>query len=259
MIVAENRRGQRINARHMDADEAVCPECRDSVIPKRGEIMRAHFAHRPGSACVLASTGESAWHREWKWLLMTSGWDVEVPVGSHRADAVRMGQVVEIQSRPLDRDTVRERGEEYGRGLVWVVKAINSRQIKVNESRREIVGFGNSLVWLSGCGRPVIIDCGARAHLVGEVATRWYEKDDGTMVRYAATQIVESFNRVVLGTSRNFPRLVERLAKRSASFGPSLWGRAPADLWLDRGRRIRADHPLMQLRYAPIITVTEAA
>lgn len=259
MIVAQNRSGHRINALHMDADEAICPECRDSVIPKRGEIMRAHFAHRPGSACVLATTGESVWHREWKWLLMMAGWDVEVTIGGHRADAERMGQVVEIQSRPLDRETVHERADEYGPGLVWIIKAINSRSIKINETRGEVVGFRNSLIWLIGCQRPVIVDCGPRAYLLGEITQRWYENDDGNLVRYAAAQIIESFDRVVLGVSRNFPRLVERLAKRSASFGPSLWDRTPANLWLDKGRRLAPSEPLMELRYAPIVRVRQAA
>ena len=259
MITAENRRGYRINALHMDADHALCPECRDEVIPKRGEIIRPHFAHRPGSACVLANAGESRWHYEWKWLLMNAGWDVEVTIGDHRADAVRMGQVVEIQSRPLDRETVAARCDEYGPGLVWVIKAINSKTIKINESRGEIVGFRNSLIWLMGCGRPVVVDCGPRAYLIGDITQRWYENDDGVMVRYAAAQVIESFDRVVLGVSRQFPRLVERLAKRAASFGPSLWDRAPANLWLDRGRRLGPRHPLMQLRYAPTVTVQEAA
>lgn len=259
MITAENTRGQRINALHMDANDAVCPECRDSVIAKRGEIMRPHFAHKRGSACVMATTGESRWHHEWKWLLVNAGWDVEVPVGSHRADAMRMGQVVEIQSRPLDRETVRERGEEYGPGLVWIVKAINSKTIKVDQSRGTIVGFRNALIWLSGCQRPVIIDYGRRAHLIGEITPRWYENAEGRMVRYASAQIVESFDRVVLGVSRQFPRLVERLAKRAASFGPSSWDKAQANLWLDRGRRLHPGHPLMQLRYTPAATVQEAA
>lgn len=259
MITAENRRGYRINALHMDADEAVCPECRDAVIPKRGEIMRPHFAHRPGSVCVLAHTGESRWHLEWKWLLMHAGWEIEVAVGKHRADAVRMGQVVEIQARPLDRQTVAERGEEYGHGLVWIVKAINSKSMKLNDSRGEIVGFRNSLIWLSGCQRPVIVDHGPRAYLIGDITTRWYENNDGAMVRYASAPIVESFDRVVLGTSRQFPRLIERLAKRAASFGPASWDRAPANLWLDRGRRLMPHHPLMRLRYAPFVTVQEAA
>ena len=259
MIIANGPDGRRINARHKESSDAHCPECGDGLIAKVGEIVRPHFAHHPGSVCVLADRSESAWHHEWKWLLMNAGWDVEVPIGSHRADAVRMGQVVEIQSRPLDRGTVAERGDEYGRGLVWVVKAINSKRVEVDESRGEIVAFKNALIWLREIDRPIIIDCGARAHLVSSISARWYSNGDGIRTRYAAAQIVESFSRVVLGTSRNFPRLIERLAKRSAAFGPSLWDRAPSDLWLNKGRRLVQTSPLMKLRYTPNITLQEAA
>ena len=259
MIVAVDGHGRRIPATHINAHEASCPECGERVIPKNGEIVRPHFAHRPGSPCVLANTGESTWHREWKWLLMNAGWDIEVPIGDHRADAARLGQVVEIQRRPLDRETVYERGYEYGAGLIWIINAINSSRVKINAARREIVGFGNSLIWLSGCDRPVVIDCGAKAYLVSNVSDRWYTNDDGGQVRYAAATIIESFSRVVMGTSRTFPQLVERLAKRAAAFGPSLWDRARADLWLERGRRLRIDDPMMRLRYTPIITLEEAA
>ena len=49
-----------------------CLDCAGAVVLKRGEVKRAHFAHKSETLCVTLSTGESTQHRAAKRILATN-------------------------------------------------------------------------------------------------------------------------------------------------------------------------------------------
>lgn len=70
------------------ADESLCPLCDAVLIPKRGDYIAWHWAHKPishgRSSCPYE---ESTWHLRWKYIhLNEDHWNIEVPVtiGSQR-------------------------------------------------------------------------------------------------------------------------------------------------------------------------------
>lgn len=96
-----------------------CPGCGATVIPKCGEILEWHWAHR-FSDCDHWSEPESKWHLDWK-RLFPSEWQ-EVPMGPHRADVLTPHGVIEFQKSPISRQDIRDRERFYG-DMIWVVDA----------------------------------------------------------------------------------------------------------------------------------------
>lgn len=61
--------------------ESRCPLCETPLIPKRGDWVRWHWAHRPGEAARRGCPySESAWHLAWKSVYACLGWQIEVPI-----------------------------------------------------------------------------------------------------------------------------------------------------------------------------------
>ena len=97
----------------------VCPGCKESLIPRCGEINAHHWAHK-GNDCDSWSEGETAWHIWWKNHFPVE-WQ-EVSIGEHRADVQTPTTVVEFQHSTISTEEIRRREEYYG-NMVWVVDA----------------------------------------------------------------------------------------------------------------------------------------
>lgn len=92
-----------------------CVSCGREMILKRGAIRRHHFAHK-GSAPGESKCNKGEWHVEWQ-----SGFDdVEVTMGSNRADIVSKGFVIEIQDSYISAEEIRNREHAYGENMMWI-------------------------------------------------------------------------------------------------------------------------------------------
>ena len=98
-----------------------CPHCFGEVVPKCGEIVCWHWAHKSSRDCN--SWAEmSDWHIGWQ-----SRFPIElceIPIGEHRAD-VRLpnGRVIEFQHSPVAEPDIEARERHYG-SMVWVFDAV---------------------------------------------------------------------------------------------------------------------------------------
>lgn len=149
-----------------------CPECREVVIGKYGQIVTPHFAHAPSTKCERARTGETEWHRGWKYRFAKCGYRLEVRIGNHRADAVRGDQVIEIQRRELPQQDYESRTETYGDGLVWLIDG-NQKCISVSDDGHMMFGSYSSLGWLEFCEVPILVDFRDRVDLIS--SPRWHQ------------------------------------------------------------------------------------
>ena len=86
---------------------AICPLCKEDLVPKCGDIKQWHWAHKANN-CDPWSEGESDWHLGWK----SHAWPEcqEVIVGNHRADIKsKAGLVVELQHSGITAQEIAER------------------------------------------------------------------------------------------------------------------------------------------------------
>ncbi len=99
---------------------AICPGCLEPVIPKCGEIISWHFAHRSND-CDSWSEPESEWHLKWKELAPPER--REVVIENHRADVIWPGHngILELQHSSISLTELRER-EEFYRSKGYMVK-----------------------------------------------------------------------------------------------------------------------------------------
>jgi len=70
-------------------EESLCPDCREPLIAKMGEIVIWHWAHKAYASCWNV---ETLWHICWKMVYMEMpGWEIEYPIEidgkSYRLDA----------------------------------------------------------------------------------------------------------------------------------------------------------------------------
>jgi len=70
-------------------EPSLCPECKQSMIAKAGEIVSWHWAHKSFEGC---SNIETPWHITWKLVYLSMpGWEIEYPIEiegkSYRLDA----------------------------------------------------------------------------------------------------------------------------------------------------------------------------
>lgn len=97
-----------------------CPGCGASLIPKCGELVAWHWAHRGHRDCDPWWEPECAWHLDWKRHFPAKM--VEVPMGPHRADVRLRWGVIEFQHSAISAPEIRER-ETFYRRMVWVFDA----------------------------------------------------------------------------------------------------------------------------------------
>lgn len=112
--------------------DAICPMCHESLIPKCGDIVQWHWAHRSATDCDSWYEPESEWHKDWKEFFADQGGLLEVPMERngerHRADVVlpKIGNhretIVELQATYLPPAKIREREAFYGPALIWIYR-----------------------------------------------------------------------------------------------------------------------------------------
>lgn len=102
---------------------AVCPSCHEPVLPKCGQIVTWHWAHRVGD-CDSWSEPESQWHLWWKSQAERCEVVMRRSGEHHRADIVTpTGWVVELQAGFLNATQIKKREAFYGRRMVWLYNA----------------------------------------------------------------------------------------------------------------------------------------
>jgi len=175
MIVAQHE-GSPVLCKE-SGQRATCPECRAPVVGKYGSVVIPHFAHLASTRCSYGSYGESDWHLRWKWLFAQAGWELEVRIGDHRADAQRGDCVVEFQKRPLSDADYFGRADTYGDEMIWVVDG-QRRGIKIADKYPVVFGSIGALGWLEGASQRVIIDDDWAAYLVSKIERRRNRKGD---------------------------------------------------------------------------------
>jgi hypothetical protein len=110
--------------------DATCPECGGAVIPKCGELVAWHWAHRANHPpCEQTDPWKetSGWHVAWQHYCADAGGWMEVPMTNgteaHRADVVAPdGRVIEFQHSHLEPAQIRAR-EAFYRDVIWVYDA----------------------------------------------------------------------------------------------------------------------------------------
>jgi hypothetical protein len=112
-----NRHGRKIQA--FPGVTATCPACGGEVVPKCGEIVEWHWAHKARD-CDSWGEPESQWHLGWK-ARFPAEWQ-EVVMGPHRADVRTPRGVIEFQKSAISAAEIREREQFYGK-MIWVVDA----------------------------------------------------------------------------------------------------------------------------------------
>lgn len=131
MLYAEKADGTMVSPRAV-TDTALCPICREPVVPKQGPILVNHFAHKDREECdPWAETEKGEWHVFWQRHVEPNRREVvcSYPEDSqkHRADMVSLsGHVIEVQHSSISVTDVAKREAFYQRvhrGMVWIVDA----------------------------------------------------------------------------------------------------------------------------------------
>src|SRR3990167_972111 len=67
-----------------------CPQCKELMTPKCGEINIWHWAHQPGSVCPAARYGMTEWHLKWQQRFKPEEIEILVTFGgiTHIADVI---------------------------------------------------------------------------------------------------------------------------------------------------------------------------
>ena len=139
MLCAQSFFGEQVQARAAKKTlEYYCPECREAVVLKRGQIKIAHFAHKATAGCEYGS-GETEEHRRAKQflhdLLLRAPVSYEVSkvmlergFGTVRPDvSCKIGGryvAFEIQRSEMSLENVQYRSAQYaskGIKVVWIL------------------------------------------------------------------------------------------------------------------------------------------
>jgi competence CoiA-like predicted nuclease len=99
--------------------KARCPNCKEKVISKCGNINIWHWAHKNSEDCDSWSEGETQWHIDWKNNFPEE--NQEIIVGKHRADIkTKNGLVIEFQNSSISSEEIKERENYYGE-MIWLL------------------------------------------------------------------------------------------------------------------------------------------
>lgn len=149
---------------------ATCPQCRDALRAKCGEIVSWHWAHLAGADCDPWAEHETDWHIEWKRHCPQT--EVVITHGAtHRADGVTpMGVVVEFQHSQISAAEIAEREAFYGR-MVWLFDArepFAAGRLAVWETRgHKWIEWKHHRRSVAKCSKPVFLDTGVSIVRVG--------------------------------------------------------------------------------------------
>ena len=114
---------------------AFCPVCGSEVIPKCGDFVIHHWAHRKKTECDMWWENESEWHRSWK-DVFPDEWQEVVHIDSdgkiHRSDVTNsFGWILEFQHSFLSESEIKERNTFYKK-IVWI---LDGQKIKDGKDR----------------------------------------------------------------------------------------------------------------------------
>lgn len=146
---------------------AICPICKNRVVPKVGEINKAHWAHinKENLMCPM-SKRETDWHLGWKNYVSRERCEVAFKKGTDLkiADVVlKNGKVVEFQHSPISPAEIRLR-EDFYKNMIWVFDI----QKSWNSNRFFIIDRGGYFTFrwknpkksIAFCTKPVYLDLG---------------------------------------------------------------------------------------------------
>ena len=101
--------------------KALCPSCRNQVIPKCGQIKIHHWAHLV-CECDSFKHGETLWHYRWKQRFPKEMQEVILKYDTelHRADIYTGSRVIEFQKSSISSNEIKAREMFYG-NMIWVL------------------------------------------------------------------------------------------------------------------------------------------
>lgn len=126
MTIAHDEKGNRVSVNDaVKGQKYFCPLCGAEVIPKQGEIVSWHFAHKSKGDCDNWTYDMSEWHmrmqnrypKDWQEIV------VEYNGKKHRADVLHDGIVLEFQHSNISGKELRERTEFWlnaGYKIAWI-------------------------------------------------------------------------------------------------------------------------------------------
>ena len=144
MNIALDINGDRTSAWSADyTGDYYCQTCSESLILKRGEIRKPHFAHKGGAMCQDHWHYDmSDWHFWWQEQFPIECQEVvfEKSGEKHRADIFIDNTVIEFQHSNISYDDFRARNRFYnslGYKVVWLFD-VRDNPPEVRESRRPL-------------------------------------------------------------------------------------------------------------------------
>jgi len=103
-------------------DNAICPLCKEKVIPKCGRIVTWHWAHKSLQDCDVWYEPESQWHLDWKNKFPKECQEVIIKKEEkfHIADIKVNEKVIELQNSSISPNEIKEREKFYG-NMIWIL------------------------------------------------------------------------------------------------------------------------------------------
>ncbi len=147
--------GQRRNAE--PGLTATCDLCGSPLIPKCGEFVVWHWAHKAGKDCDPWSEPMGPWHIAWQEMVRPEC--VEVARAPHRADILGTnGIVIELQKSSISAEDIEAR-ESFYRNMTWLFDAtFRFRMVAVGDLVFFSLGRSKHI---PHCRKPVCLDFGA--------------------------------------------------------------------------------------------------
>lgn len=145
MLIALDIQGNRMRATR--SISGFCPECKENVIGKCGQIRAWYWAHKPDSACNYNPGDMCEWHIALQNDAADRGAEIEVPIindaGVKRiADIVIQQRVIELQHSIISRDEILSRVffyENMGYKNDWVIDHTQSEYIEIKPENIRII------------------------------------------------------------------------------------------------------------------------
>ncbi len=153
---------------------AICPGCKNRLVPACGDKNVWHFRHRTSKRCDSWHEPITEWHINWQQLWSDEQREVFMTKNgnTHIADVVNeKGTVIEFQNSPISIKDIQAREKFYGK-MIWVFNGAIMRDkftfsfkhdVELQQSGKfRILGFNNSYPrkYLYSCKMPVFIDFG---------------------------------------------------------------------------------------------------
>jgi hypothetical protein len=118
----------------------VCSICKESMIPKCGQIKVHHWAHKSKKNCDAWWEPESEWHRQWKTFVQDDFREIVIEKNGvkHRADIkLPSGIIIELQKSPLVYGERLNR-EVFYEKLVWIIFFPSDRIVTIENVNKKV-------------------------------------------------------------------------------------------------------------------------